>query len=165
MVAIVEIVLERIRSAPCGRKEASLCDSEGSIVTGVVDLPSNRAGRNILKSRSPVRAFRAAPSKRFDLTLHCGGVRSTFCSRSSAASKKKFEDAPRHEEGAETEQMEGHRQRGLRSVLCATFRTTQGNLQPDEEPLVEATGAGLKWLFSGLGNEPMQVQVVTGGVV
>ena len=39
------------------------------------------------------------------------------------------------------------------------------NLQPDEEPLVEATGAGLKWLFSGLGNEPMQVQVVTGGVV
>ena len=144
MVAIVEMVLERIRSVPYGRKEASLCDSEGSIVTGVVDLPSNRAGHNMLRSRSPVRAVPSSSEQAFRPDLALRWCPQHLLKQELRGEQKMFGDAPRHEEGAETEQMEGHRQRGLRSVLCATFRTTQGNLQPDEEPLVEATGAGLK---------------------
>ena len=37
--------------------------------------------------------------------------------------------------------------------------------ETDEAPLVEATGAGLKWLFSSLGDEPTQVQSAVGGRV
>ena len=36
---------------------------------------------------------------------------------------------------------------------------------PDEEPLAEATGAGLKWIFTGMGAESTQVGVANGGSV
>ena len=50
----------------------SVVDGKGTIVTAVIDLPPNRVGRNTFRSRTPVSAFRAAPSERFDLTLCCG---------------------------------------------------------------------------------------------
>ena len=36
---------------------------------------------------------------------------------------------------------------------------------PDEEPLAEVTGAGLKWVFTGMGAESTQVGVASGGSV
>ena len=36
---------------------------------------------------------------------------------------------------------------------------------PDEEPLAEATGAGLKWIFTGMGTESTQVGVAHCGSV
>ena len=39
------------------------------------------------------------------------------------------------------------------------------NHQPDEAPLHEATGAGLKWLFSSFGEEPTQVAATEGAPV
>ena len=38
-------------------------------MTGVVDLPSNRVGRNIFRSRTSVRALPAAPSEHYDLSV------------------------------------------------------------------------------------------------
>ena len=35
----------------------------------------------------------------------------------------------------------------------------------DEAPLTEATGAGLKWLFSSFGNEPVQARAAEGASI
>jgi len=35
------------------------------------------------------------------------------------------------------------------------------NLPPEEEPLAEATGAGLKWIFTGFGDETTQVRATS----
>ena len=39
------------------------------------------------------------------------------------------------------------------------------NHQPDEEPICEATGTGLKWLFSSFGEDPTQVAATDGAPV
>ena len=39
------------------------------------------------------------------------------------------------------------------------------NLAAEKEPLIEVSGTGSKWLFSFLGDEPVQVSVASGGRV
>lgn len=42
-------------------------------------------------------------------------------------------------------------------------RSEPVNSPPHDDPLTEASSAGLKWMFSECGNEPTQVQVTMGG--
>eukprot|EP00966_Prymnesium_polylepis_P214233 4961139-Prymnesium_polylepis.1 len=54
------------------------------------------------------------------------------------------------------------------SVGFATFfarRSETLNVLPEEEPLTEVTGAGLKWIFTGLGADSTQVRAAADGSV
>ena len=57
--------------------------------------------------------------------------------------------------------------KGASTGFAAYFarRSEPLNLQPEEEPLAEATGAGLRWILTGMGEESTQVRSATGGSV
>eukprot|EP00966_Prymnesium_polylepis_P016341 376648-Prymnesium_polylepis.1 len=54
--------------------------------------------------------------------------------------------------------------KGATKGFAAFFarRSEPLNSPPEEAPLAEVTGAGLKWLFSQIGEEPTQVRVAAG---
>ena len=58
--------------------------------------------------------------------------------------------------------------KGVQASFADFFAKRSEPLNPAEKvtaPLVEATGAGLSWLFSSFGEEPTQVRAAEGGPV
>eukprot|EP00966_Prymnesium_polylepis_P332766 7388242-Prymnesium_polylepis.1 len=63
-----------------------------------------------------------------------------------------------------------NRPHGRRTSRLASRRSSRADPEPldaaaEKEPLVEASGTGSKWLFSFLGDEPVQVSAAIGARV
>jgi hypothetical protein len=113
-----------------------------------------------------VSALRTAPNERLDLTLCCGApFAAGKCTTPAASKKNSRKRSPACEEARSRPSGAGRAPGSEGFVSFFALRSEPLNVQPEEEPLTEATGAGLRWIFTGLGEDPTQVRATSGGSV